>query len=393
MRAIAIKDSGTPPTGEGRGAQALGYNGPMATRWVRSAPFDLSWLVGPPLQAAAAVWAVPGLRSGEVPPWGWLLLVVGVDVAHVWSTLWRTYLDPAEMARRPGLYTAVPVSCWVAGALLYHAFGPLGFWRVLAYLAVYHFIRQQYGFLRLYQRLEGPSSPLDDALDRSALYGGMLYPLVYWHASLPRPFEWFVAGDFVALPGALAAPAAWLYAAALSAWGLRQAWRARQRALHPGRLAVVLGTAAAWWTGIVACDSDLAFTVTNVLAHGVPYFGLMWLATPRPPGRAAGLRPAAWAAAFLLVPLAAAYVEEGAWDLLFWKEHSGLFFGLSGLEAPEPGLGAAAALAPLLALPQATHYVLDAYLWRLDGSNPGLSEALFGVDRGGPVKGQSPDHA
>ncbi|MBI5595092.1 MAG: hypothetical protein HY928_03280 [Elusimicrobia bacterium] len=365
----------------------------MATRWVRSAPFDLSLLAGPPLMAAAAVWAVPGLRSGGVPPWGWLLLVVGVDVAHVWSTLWRTYLDPAELARRPGLYAVVPVACWVAGALLYRAFGPLGFWRVLAYLAVYHFIRQQYGFLRLYQRLEGPPSGLDDALDRAALYGGMLYPLVYWHASLPRPFEWFVAGDFVALPGSLAAPAAWLYAAALSAWSLRQIWRARRGALHPGRLVVVLGTAAAWWTGIVACDSDLAFTVTNVLAHGVPYFGLMWLSTPRPPGRAAGLGPASWAAAFLLVPLAAAYLEEGVWDLLFWKEHAGLFLGLSGLDAPEPGAAAAAALAPLLALPQAAHYVLDAYLWRFDGSNPGLSEALFGVDPSGPVKGQSSDHA
>lgn len=366
----------------------MGYNGPMAARWVRSAPFDLLLLAGTPLLAAAAVWLVPSLRSGGVPPWGWLLLVVGADVAHVWSTLWRTYLDPAELARRPALYSTVPVLCWAAGALVYRAFGPLGFWRVLAYLAVFHFIRQQYGFLRLYQRLEGPPSPFDDALDRAALYGGMLYPLVYWHAVPSRAFEWFVAGDFVRLPGFLAVPAAWAYAAALGAWGLRQAWRAREGGLHPGRLAVVLGTAAAWWTGIVACDSDLAFTFTNVLAHGVPYFALMWVATPRAPGRAAALPRAAWGAAFLLVPFALAYIEEGAWDLLFWKEHAGVFLGLSALPAPELGLSAAAVLAPLLALPQATHYVLDAYIWRFDGTNPGLSEALFGVDRGRPVKGQ-----
>ena len=33
-------------------------------------------------------------------------------------------------------------------------------------------------------------------------------------------------------------------------------------------------------------------------------------------------------------------------------------------------------LVPLLALPQLTHYILDGYLWRLDGTNPGLAAAL-----------------
>lgn len=355
-------------------------------RWVRSAPFDLAFLVGPPIAAASAVLLMPALRSGEVPAWGWLVLVVGVDVAHVWSTLWRTYLDPLELARRPMLYALVPVACWMAGALLYAAFGALGFWRVLAYLAVFHFVRQQYGFLRLYQRLEGmPSSRFDDALDRAALYGGMFYPLVYWHA-VARPFEWFVAGDFLRLPAFLAAPTGWLYAAVLAAWCLRQALRARPS--HPARLAVVLGTAAAWWTGIVACGSDLAFTLTNVLAHGLPYFALMWLSTPR------FRRPTLGAAAvFLLVPLALAYAEEGAWDFLIWREHAAQFFGLTALPGFELGGAVLALLVPLLALPQATHYVLDAYIWRFDGSSPGLRESLLGVDPGAAVKGQSSAHA
>ncbi|MBI3299938.1 MAG: hypothetical protein HYZ75_17375 [Elusimicrobia bacterium] len=360
----------------------------MAYPWVRSRGFDLTFIVGPPAAAAAAVALFPALRSGEVPPWAWLFLVVGVDVAHVWSSLWRTYLDGAELRRRPGLYAGVPVLCWAAGALLYRFTGPLGFWRVLAYLAVFHFVRQQYGFLRLYQRLEGPAPRADDLLDRAALYGGMLYPLVYWHAT-PRPFEWFVAGDFLRLPAGLAAPAGLLYAGILAAWVLRQAVRARPS--HPGRLGVVLGTAAAWWTGIVACDSDLAFTLTNVVAHGAPYFALVWVSAARPrPLRAA---PAAvWGALFLLLPLALAYGEEGLWDLLVWREHGAQFPALSVFG--EPGLGAAAlaVLVPLLALPQATHYVLDAYIWRLDGSSPGLRGAL-GVDRGPALKGQSPAHA
>ncbi|TPW21516.1 MAG: hypothetical protein FD126_601, partial [Elusimicrobia bacterium] len=172
----------------------------------------------------------------------------------------------------------------------------------------------------------------------------------------------------------------------LAAWVLRQAVRARRESLHPGRLLVVAGTAAAWWTGIVACASDLAFTVTNVLAHGVPYFALLWLATPLPPGRAARLPRPAWAAAFLLVPLAFAYAEEGLWDFFIWREHAALFFGWTGSAEPDLGPAALALLVPLLALPQSTHYVLDAYIWRLDGSDPALRSALLGVDPGGPIK-------
>lgn len=357
---------------------------------MRSAPYDLALLAGPPALAALAVWSLPSLRTGEVPPWGWLALVVAVDVTHVWSTLWRTYLDPVQLARRPGLYATVPVVCWAAGALLYKAGGAALFWRALAYLAVFHFVRQQWGFLRLYQRFEGRPSRFDDALDRAALYGGMLYPLVYWHASQPRPFEWFVPGDFASLPAALAAPAGALYAAVLALWILRQAVRARRESLHSGRLLIVAGTAAAWWTGIVAFESDVAFTLTNVLAHGIPYFALLWLSVARPPGRAAALPKAAWAAAFLLVPLAFAYVEEGLWDFFIWREHATLFFGWTGGVEPDLGAAPLALLVPLLALPQSTHYVLDAYIWRLDGSDPALSAALLGVDPNGALKDNPP---
>jgi len=45
------------------------------------------------------------------------------------------------------LYSLVPVLGLTIGIALYSE-GELVFWRVLAYLAVFHFIRQQYGWLR-----------------------------------------------------------------------------------------------------------------------------------------------------------------------------------------------------------------------------------------------------
>ncbi len=329
-----------------------------------------------------AVLAVPALRSTETPIWGWVLFVVFVDVAHVWSSLFRTYLDPDEFARRRELYLTVPVAAWLAGVVL-HGLGALLFWRALAYLAVFHFVRQQYGFVRIYRHRAGETGSVDRRLDQAAIYATMLYPLVFWHADPDRPFAWFVEGDFVGLPAWTAAAAVWLYASVLGAFLVRQAWWAARGAFNPGKVGVVLSTAATWFVGIVLLDSDFAFTITNVVAHGVPYMALVWLYGNRkwagdPSWRRRIHRPGA-ALVFLGSLFALAWFEEGLWDLLVWREHGAVFGGLSPDWTVPPAL--LTLVVPLLALPQATHYVLDAWIWRFDGSNPDLRRNLLGDPR------------
>ena len=47
--------------------------------------------------------------------------------------------------------------------------------------------------------------------------------------------------------------------------------------LNIGKDIVVATTAVCWYVGIVAFNSDYAFTVTNVIIHGVPYFALIYV--------------------------------------------------------------------------------------------------------------------
>lgn len=346
--------------------------------WIISPGFDLAWFIAPALASAVAVALIPPLQGPSLPVWAWALCVVGVDVAHVWSTLYRTYLDPEEFARRRALLTNVPLACLAAGALLHRAGGAAWFWRALAYVAVYHFVRQQFGFVMLYRRAAGERDGL--ALDKAVIYASMLYPLASWHASLPRSFDWFMPGDFVALPAWTAPAARWAYAAVFAAWSIKEA-RACAAGASPslGKLGVVLGTAAAWYVGIVLFDSDVAFTVTNVLAHGLPYFGLVWShGRRRFAGRQtwlAALHRPGWRVAFFALPLLAlAFAEEALWDWFIWKENRALFGGL-GAQWALPDV-VDHVLVPLLALPQATHYVLDAWIWRFDGSNPDLEKLV-----------------
>jgi hypothetical protein len=118
----------------------------------------------------------------------------------------------------------------------------------------------------------------------------------------------------------------------------------------------------------VAFNSDYAFTVTNVVIHGVPYLVLVyWYASIR---RENGSMPhkvlARGPFVFLLTLWLFAYIEEMFWDRGLWHERGWLFGSGWTLDSLKVWF------VPLLALPQLTHYVLDGFIWRRK-SNPGFS--------------------
>lgn len=347
--------------------------------WIVSARWDLA-AFGLPAAASFALllagrWA--GILEGDTPLPLWVATVLFVDVAHVWATAYRVYLDPAEVRRRSALYLGVPVACYAAGVLAYTISASL-FWRLLAYAAVFHFVRQQQGWIRIARRRLGESSRLDRLLDDAAITSAMLYPLLHWHANLPREFSWLIEGDFVpGLPRGAAAAAFPLHVAITAAYVLRQIQLlATGRPVSAGKNLVMAGTWLCWYVGIVVLDSDYAFTVTNVLIHGVPYLALVWRYGR---GRYRELRgPVAslfqrgiWPA-YLALPVVAAFGEEWGWDRLVWHENGALFPGGALVLAHDT----LALVVPLLALPQATHYMLDGWIWRLRPENPDLARYL-----------------
>jgi hypothetical protein len=329
--------------------------------WLFSAPVDLAIFLGSAVVALAAValGAALGIPDDASPDWAWVPAVLLIDVAHVWATGFRVYFDPVELRRRPGLYAAVPLIGFVLGVALYSE-GPLLFWRVLAYLAVFHFVRQQYGWVALYRGRAGEYDRLGRWIDAAAIYAATLYPLLYWHAHLPRHFWWFLDGDFAALPTLVERMAAPLYWAILMLYVLRSLYRAIFLGVYnPGKDIVVVTTAACWYVGIVACNSDYAFMVTNVIIHGVPYFALVYWHWRRQRQReGAGTSNVPPLVVFFATVWLLAYVEELLWHRGVWHEREWLFGGSWQVGAWQT------LLVPLLALPQLTHYVLDGFIWR-----------------------------
>lgn len=337
--------------------------------WLSGALPDAVFILAPPLLAAAAclltAWLVDA--SAGVGIGLWLVLIVGIDVAHVYSTLWLTYLRPDARRKRALVLIAVPTACWVIGALLYTV-SALLFWRILAYLAVFHFVRQQYGLMRLYYRNQ-PETSLQRTVRAGTIYLSTLWPLAYWHTH-PRVFSWFVDGDFLNLHTApWIADVTLLLLVCCGAMHLAlelRDWRVHRRFNLPANL-VVAGTLASWSVGIVLFDGDLVFTLTNVVAHGIPYTALVWM-TARRAQKTEGLtrNRAVWRRSvlvFLALLIAAAFVEEALWDRFVWHERDAVFGWLGEWTAGTSSEWAALAVATL-AVPQATHYVLDGLIWR-----------------------------
>lgn len=380
---------------------------PETSRWLFSPRADLVAFGGSAVLSMfmlAIGWAC-GLLEEETPDWTWVTAVLMVDVAHVYATAFRVYLVPEELRRRPWLYGLTPLLGWLLGVAVYSESDAL-FWRSLAYLAVFHFVRQQYGWVALYRAKAAEKSGW--WLDAAAIYAATLWPLLWWHGHLPRAFWWFREFDFAAESAKWAELTQPLYWGILGSYFLRSAYRGCcRRSWSPGKDLVVATTALCWYLGIVALNSDYAFTVTNVFIHGIPYIVLVRMyqdrmsvsaapdlpATDRPgtdhpetvhPRAVLALdrvqchetrRPVVTWAKYLGALWVFAYVEEFFWHRGVWRERLWLFGATWSSEHTQAWEGLQTWLVPLLAVPQLTHYVLDGFLWKRR-SNPRFADWL-----------------
>lgn len=337
--------------------------------WLFSPTVDLLTFLGSAIVALGllAVGIPLGLLQDDTPEWTWIAAILFIDVAHVYATGFRVYFDRTELSRRPWLYGLTPLLAFLIGAAVYSE-SHIWFWRALAYLAVFHFVRQQYGWVALYRSKGGERDRLGHWIDSTAIYMATVYPLIHWHTNLPRNFWWFLEGDFAQLPSMVQTIAFPIYVASLISYFVRAVYQAiKHKMYNPGKDIVLVTTAVCWYVGIVAFNSDYAFTVTNVIIHGIPYIVLVhWY---RCLGQSSKSTAVPRIVPFLATIWLLAYAEEMLWDIGLWHERSWLFGSAWNFGNAE------IFLAPLLAVPQITHYVLDGFIWKRKAMGPRMAQA------------------
>lgn len=129
-------------------------------------------------------------------------------------------------------------------------------------------------------------------------------------------------------------------------------------------------------------NSDFVFSVTNVVAHGIPYLVLILKYKIEEQhllsnNKVAKPEVILHVFSILTVILLLAFSEEYLWDMLINLEKQEFFESFSPYWANIQNSPFLIALfTALLTLPQATHYVLDGFIWKFDQTNPNLKKII-----------------
>jgi hypothetical protein len=266
-----------------------------SSRWIVSRPFDLAWFFGGAALSLAAALLVLGAGTSIVAIW-WIWLLA-FDGPHIAAAFTRTYLDRAEWRERPGvlvrglLVFAVGPAFLAAGLVTGSARPFTLFLGLAAFYGYYHIVRQHYGFLALYQAVNGDRARLDRRLDAFVLYAGLWAPYAYFMLSHPR------ARRLLEIPaeGPVAAVANHLAGAAVAVWTLALIALvgralARAPALNRPKLAYLgitlplyaviyflLARLEPVYTASAGPDQDfLMLSILVTVFHNVQYLGLVW---------------------------------------------------------------------------------------------------------------------
>lgn len=313
------------------------------------------------------------LGVSEIKPWQWLLLILAVDVSHVYSTLYRTYFDKKTRNTKSKLLIAVPIICFLVALILALVTDSIWFWRIMAYTAVFHFIRQQYGFMKLYSKFE-IQNKLQKYIDVIAIYAATVYPLLHWHLSPNKHFNWFTETDFFRYQNIqLDTVFFYIYMLINVVYITKEITLfIKNKSISIHKNILWLSTLCSWYIGIVYLNNDLAFTFLNTVSHGVPYLALIYVYSKKQNAIATNnyskiikLTLSNYGLPlFLLLLFVLGYTEEWLWNMMVWREHASIFPFSFAFDLHNELL--LKLVITLLILPQLTHYVLDAFVWKVN---------------------------
>lgn len=346
----------------------------MNRQWLFSKRLDLIFLFIP----IWISWGICFLFDKEfamlqLPIVIWVIVVLGIDVTHVWSTIFRTYLSSTDRSIYSRSLYLAPIIAFIV-AFISSWYSEHLFWRLLAYFALYHFIKQQYGFLRLYNlhtKIEGRLIK-----DKWIIYIATLFPVFVWHFLGDRKFNWFNINDFIIFPvlsTTYVQVLNYIYFSLLLIWFIDILYccvKTKQR-IPIGKLLWVFSTFGTWWLGIIYFNSDFSFTITNVVAHGIPYMALVFyyveekkeIEKQQENKKLQVLFSILW---MFSICLFLGWSEEMMWDVFINNEREEVFG--SWLFYIDKQFFRAIVIA-LLSLPQITHYILDGIIWKGKGNS------------------------
>ncbi|ASS75878.1 hypothetical protein CIG75_13550 [Tumebacillus algifaecis] len=242
----------------------------MQTMWLRSAGFDLSWLIVPivgvllllPLDAASQeVIAAVALGS---------LLLSGVHIGTNWTLLFRdgTFFRYDRMR-----YVHMG---WliILGSVALSAWNLSLFMSVYVYWGLWHFARQHWGIAMLYKAKVGKGSKAEYQGDKVLVHLLLFLPLLIQFAR-PGAFGFYTIELYrFHLPEQAAFLLTILYGITLTVWLLYAGWRWLNGTLNRPAFWTMLSAVVAFFVIYFFTESFLLMYALISIPHSLQYIGL-----------------------------------------------------------------------------------------------------------------------
>lgn len=223
------------------------------------------------------------------------IFVLFMDVPHVYATFTRPFIsDVEELRSRKKIYLILPVVI-LFGLLSLDAINPSYVYTTVLYLNIFHFVRQQYGWMKITERKSNVLlSNFRRKFETLTIYTVMIAPIIWWKSNPMVPsHKYFLSqGDMRAnlpgmiheyiLPGVssnilselLTKGSLFILAFFLIGYLGLVGWDyIKGSPINYAKVLVMLTTAAAWSGGIILLNGEVMFL--DIL-HVVPYIYLLY---------------------------------------------------------------------------------------------------------------------
>lgn len=204
--------------------------------------------------------------------------LVLVDNGHVYTTLWRTYLNKKELLNHR-YYLTFPLTCFLLIIACTQA-ALQWFWVFVVYFTLYHNLRQLYGFYRWY----GSLHQFKDRVLNFLFYAICLCPVFIFHTAKPRVgFNYYHSGDSLNFENAFLNQIAWRIYFLLSLFFVLYVGFLIFRRKTPAwpMFLFMLTSFVLYGLAFIPARTSLEIIGPLAFSHGISYFGAIALSMYR----------------------------------------------------------------------------------------------------------------
>lgn len=249
--------------------------------WIHSWYGDtLGFFTIPILSVALAFFHLPpfnGLSRSDLTSAVYMVLIL--DWGHIFAQWYRIFLNPAESRKAKFQYTVsyfllIPILALLLTFFFIHSYVE----SLLVYFVIYHFIRQHYGFVRIYSKTDVFKTKTEAFVEGMFIYLSMWTPVIYWHIEFPfEAYYWVI--HFIKIPFVkdLFQIALMLYVLSSILFLYFEFRRfTKTKVINIPKLMAIFTAGLAWGSVSFFREAPVLIFFTVVLTHDVSYMVLVW---------------------------------------------------------------------------------------------------------------------